>query len=176
MIDDLENAAPTVSHARSPAWRADNLAPFLALAGWEDAAALARRVRDAQLASHASSQIGASPEADASLKRLRHQVTHSRALRRSLRGLRPLTPQDLNMHGLPQHLKGDTWDRLLTMLDQAVNDVVDAAGDETRVRAPSPSPSAVAVAVVGLDLAAARLVIASLNMPPTVVPIAATHG
>ncbi len=168
MIDDPGLGAPAISHATNPAWRADNLARCLALTGWEDAAALARRVRDAQLTVHAS------PEIDASLERSRRQVTRSRLLRRSLQRLRPLTAHELDRHGLPRHLEGDTWDRLLTMLDQAVDAAAVNGADETRVKA--PSPSAVAAVVVGLDLATARLVIASLNIPPTLVPIAAPHG
>jgi len=163
MIDDAGDVGP---HTPRPAWRADNLARFLALAGWDDAAALARRVRDEQLASSSS------PEIDASLERLRRQVTQSRTLRWSLRGLRPLTSQDLDAHDLPRHLEGDTWDRLMSMLTRAV----DAAADETRVQAPRLSPTSVAAAVVGLDLATARLVIASLDVPPSLVPIAAPHG
>ncbi|MGB6020876.1 MAG: hypothetical protein WBG89_00970 [Ornithinimicrobium sp.] len=176
IIDDPETGASTVSQAPNSAWRADNLAGFLALAGWEDAASLARRIRNAQLTSYSSSEIDTAPEVHASLKRLRRQVTRSLVLRRSLRGLRPLTPQEIEIHGLPQHLEGDTWDRLRTMLDQAVDAAAVNAADDTRERAPRLSPSAVAIAVVGLDLAAARLVIASLNMPPTPAPIPATHG
>lgn len=137
-----------------PAWRCDNIARLLALAGWEDAAAQARRTRDAQLSSEAPQ------DADASLDRLRRQVSRSRLLRWSLRGLRPLARQDLEEHGLPADLAGDTYDRLLAMFDRATK--APAGGHQV-------SSDAVASAVVGLDLAAARLVVASLDLPPATV-------
>ncbi len=171
MIDAPDNAALNISQASSPAWRADNIARFLTLAGCEDTAALAGQVRDGQLTSYSAPEIGAS------LERLRRQVNRSRLLRWSLQGLGPLTPEDLDKHDLPRHLKGDTWDRLMVMLDRAVA-AADAAGaaDSNLAKAPKVSPGAAAAVAVGLDLAAARLVIASLDMPPSLVPSAATHG
>ncbi|MGB5935813.1 MAG: hypothetical protein WBG76_08100 [Ornithinimicrobium sp.] len=142
----------------APAWRWDNIAKLLALAGWEDAAAHARHIRDAQLTTDGPH------DSDAPLKALRRRLGRSRTLRWCLRGLRPVGIADCKAHSLPEHLVGDTYDRLLAMLDRASGPAESAATDT--MHAPDVSPEAAARLVVGLDLAAARLVVASLDMPP----------
>ncbi|MGI8947877.1 MAG: hypothetical protein ACR2FV_07880 [Ornithinimicrobium sp.] len=160
---DGGSAAYLGAGATDLAWRWDNIARLLALAGWEDTAARARRIRDAQL------RTDWPRGSDASLGAVRRQLARSRTLHWSLRGLRPLTAKDLQAHGFPEHLVGDTYDRLLSMLDRAVDAAESAPGSVAELpvqQTPSMSPEPVASVVVGLDLAAARLVVASLDLPP----------
>jgi hypothetical protein len=131
-----------------PARRLDNLASVLTLAGWDDAAAQARRIRDAALG------LGGEEGADARLARLRRKVRRSWLLRWSLQGLRPLSEDDVDRHGLPADATGDSYDRLIRMLDRA------DAGEH----APAYSTDHLAHLVTGLDLATARLVVASLDV------------
>ncbi|MCZ2815982.1 hypothetical protein [Modestobacter sp. VKM Ac-2984] len=112
----------------TPAGRWDAVATLLALAGWDDSAVRAARVRDELLAG------GQPPGAD----RLARRITRSRLLRWSLRGLGRLP-------------EGDAHDRLRHWL----------TGTEERR---STELSTVADLVTGLDLASARLVVASLDL------------
>jgi len=136
-----------------PARRMDNICALLALAGWDDAAAEARTIRDSLL------QRVDDSTTVAQTARLVRRVRRSRVLRWSLRGLRPLSTQDLQRHGLPDDLTGDTHDRLLRMLDRAVGAVA-GGHDQT----PAPDLDHLGDVATGLDLAAARLVIASLDL------------
>ncbi|RIK13719.1 MAG: hypothetical protein DCC50_12140 [Acidobacteria bacterium] len=129
----------------------DNLVSVLALAGWEGAAAQARRIRDAAL------ETGDRPEDLEGLERLRRRVRRSWTLRWSLRGLRPLTEEEVRHHGLPPDAVGDTYDRLIRMMDRA------ATGTRQDDR-PVFRVEHLALLVIGLDLAAARLVLASLDV------------
>jgi hypothetical protein len=133
----------------------DNLVSVLALAGWDDAAAQTRKIRDAALGSEdeLADRDG--------LERLRRKVRRSRALRWSLRGLCPLTEDEVRHQRLPVDVVGDTYDRLLRMVDRATS----SGGGESRhdVR-PAVWTEHLAQLVVGLDLAAARLVLASLDL------------
>jgi hypothetical protein len=126
----------------------DNIAALLALAGWGDAAAEARGIRDALL------DGGHDTEVSARTARLVRRVGRSRVLRWSLRGVRPLSGEDLREHGLPTALAGDTYDRLLRMLEEA----------ETDVGGERASTDQLGPLVTGLDLATARLVLASLDL------------
>jgi len=65
-----------------------------------------------------------------------------------------MTEQDVAQHGLPSEATGDTYDRLIGVLDRAI------AGDAGSVL----SIDLVAHLVTGLDLATARLAIASLDI------------
>lgn len=130
-----------------PARGFDNVASLLALAGWDHGAAEAHRVRDAAL------EADTGP-AGPGLERLRRRVSRSRTLRWSLRGVRPLTEQDVDRHGLPAGTVGDTHDRLLRMLGRASDG---EAG-------PAFSTEQLAHLATGLDLATARLVVASLDV------------
>ncbi|KAE8764853.1 hypothetical protein [Georgenia thermotolerans] len=137
----------------------DNLVALLALAGWDDAAAQARRARDAAL--------GAEARGEVPLDRLSRRLRRSRLLRWSLRGVAPLKAE-AGRHGLPAAVVGDTYDRLLRLLDRATADDArgdgEAAGDRVRAPGPACSPRRLAHLVTGLDLATARLAIASLDI------------
>lgn len=132
--------------------RLDGVASLLALAGWDDAASQARRVRDAVL-------DGEDEAAHAGLASLRRRVRRSRTLRWSLRGLGPVTEQVARRHGLPS-LTGDSHDRLIGMLDRAGGADADVEAD-----ASSLSTDQLAGLATGLDLGTARLVVASLDVP-----------
>ena len=129
----------------------DNLVSVLALAGWEDAAAQARKVRDAALGTEHG------PADGNGLERLRRRVRRSWTLRWSLRGLRPLTEEEVRHHGLPVDAVGDTYDRVIRMVDRAAE--ATRHSDRPALRADH-----LAQLLVGLDLAAARLVLASLDL------------
>ena len=128
--------------------RMDNIAALLALAGWGEAAAEARVIRDCLLGG------GHDAEVAARTARLVRRVGRSRVLRWSLRGVRPLSEGDLGVSGLPAALAGDTYDRVLRMLKAADTDVVGH-----RI-----SSDQLPRLVSGLDLATARLVLASLDL------------
>ncbi|GAA4736146.1 hypothetical protein GCM10023328_15580 [Modestobacter marinus] len=123
-----DDAPPDPPVHGTPAGRWDAVATLLVLAGWDDAAVRAARVRDGLLAG------GQPPEAE----RLTRRITRSRLLRWSLRGLGRLP-------------EGDAHDRLRHWL----------TGTGQRR---STELSAVAELVTGLDLATARLVVASLDL------------
>lgn len=131
----------------------DNVVSVVALAGWEAAASEARRVRDDLLGNR-------SEDAARRLARLQGRVQRSRMLRWSLRGIRPLGADDLQRLGLPSRLVGDTHDRLLAMLDHAAQlPDCDAAPESERL-----SAEQVSQLVIGLDVATARLLVASLDI------------
>ena len=144
-----------------PARGIDNIASLLALAGWDDAAAEARRIRDTAL----ESGDGA---AGSELERLRRRVRRSWTLRWSLRGVRRLSDKEAHARRLPADAVGDTYDRLMGMLDRAVAGVAATAAGDTGTRANDAgrtlSTDHLAHLVMGLDLATARLVLASLDI------------
>ena len=143
-----------------PARRIDNIASVLALAGWDDAAAEARRIRDTALQS-------GDRLAGSDLERLRRRVRRSWTLRWSLSGLRRLSDEDAKARGLPADAVGDTYDRLIAMLDKAVAGVTETAGgtgSRTNEARRKLSTDHLARLVMGLDLATARLVLASLDI------------
>ncbi len=138
----------------SPARRMDNLAALLALAGWDDAAAEARTIRDLVLDDAETAMVSDRVEA------LARRVRRSRVLRRSLRGVRPIRAEDLRRRGLPADLAGDTHDRLLRLLERSVRDAVAGGAEEHAAVTPDHLPEVLR----GLDLAAVRLVVASLDL------------
>ncbi len=144
----LDMAAGPPPKEQGEARRCDTMAGLLDLAGWADAAAQARRARDEIL-------VRGPGAAAPRLERLRHRVTRSWSLRWSLRGLRPVGDQDAEALGLPATATGDTYDRLLAML-------ADISGEPAAIPAGAIPPL-----VRGLDLAAARLVVASLHPQPS---------
>ena len=152
ILDETQqrDTGPTTGPAAGSARTLDNIVSLLALAGWENAAGQARRVRDALL------KDGDPALAAVKLDELRAKVTRSRVLRWSLRGVRALDRERLECHGLPLHLGGDTYDRLLDMLERA--------GDKNGQTAPSFLVDQLPHVVTGLDLATARLVVASLDV------------
>ena len=144
-----------------PARGIDNIASLLALAGWDDAAAEARRVRDAALESGDAA-------AGSELERLRRRVRRSWTLRWSLRGVRRQSDKEAHARGLPADAVGDTYDRLIGMLDRAVAGVAATAAGDTGTRTNDAGRTLptdhLAHLVMGLDLATARLVLASLDI------------
>jgi hypothetical protein len=149
LVDDAGPCEDTGS-ARA-ARHMNNVTSLLALAGWHDAATEARAIRDALLERDPDSA------AAARLARLHRRVGRSWSLRWSLSGLRPLSDEELQHHGLPGDAAGDTHDRLLQMLERAGGGV---GHDQARAW----SVDHVADLVTGLDLATARLVVASLDI------------
>jgi hypothetical protein len=147
----LDEVTDVVVHGHAPAVQArrtDNLVSLLALAGWDDAAAQARVVRNLLLEDRQEAA------ASVAAARLVRRVRRSRVLRWSLRGIAPLSAADLLGSGLPPSLEGDTYDRLVRMLDGVL--VADGGASLAVHQLPQ--------LVTGLDLAAARLVIASLDL------------
>ena len=86
---------------------------LLALTGWADATAGARHDRDALL--EGGDPAGTTAKLDA----LRAKVRRSRVLRWSVRGIRPLDRGRLERDRLSSGLGGDTYERLLGMLERA---------------------------------------------------------
>jgi hypothetical protein len=158
---ELLDGEPPREEAPAPLARGlDNLASLLALAGWYDAAAEARRIRDIALRDDGEPTAGR-------VERLSRRVRRSWTLRWSLRGIQPLSHEDVERLGLPADAVGDTYDRLVGMLDRA------AAGDRPAPTGDEPhtgdghrtlSPDRLAHLVTGLDLATARLAVASLDL------------
>ncbi len=164
-------STPVTSGLVDAAHRSDSAASLLALAGWEGAAAAARKARDSILTT------GDRQEAAVALERLHRKVNRSRLLRWSLRGIRSLTDDDLRHHNLPSRLRGDTHDRLLSMIARGRAQLGDRAQE---LLDPAPGSSAALAAlphlVTGLDLATARLVVASLDLDPLAMRREAPHG
>ncbi|CAN5305644.1 hypothetical protein BH09ACT11_BH09ACT11_06750 [soil metagenome] len=141
----MQQQAPSAVRAR----RLDNVVGLLALAGWDDAASQARLTRDAVLADGTDDSRSV-----AALARLDRRIRRSRILRWSLRGIRPLDAADLQRQGLPASFLGDTYDRLVRMVD----------GLKTDAASGPVSPHQLPGLITGLDLATARLVLASLDL------------
>ncbi|WP_424348558.1 hypothetical protein, partial [Kocuria sp. CH-021] len=155
--DGAAAAGPHPGPAPPAVVACDQVMALLALAGAEDAAACARRTRDALL----QSDRGAARDA---AERLHRTVRRSRLLRWSLRGVLPLGPPDLEHHELPRHCLGDAHDRLLSRVERI------------RAEAGGAEPAAVAQPVrmddgavpwavlpdlvTGLELASVRLAVA----------------
>ncbi|WP_245906073.1 hypothetical protein [Mycolicibacterium palauense] len=139
----------------------DHARNLLALAGWPAAAVAARRCRDAFL--HGDPEVGMRL-----LDALHRRARRSRVLRWSLRGLAPCTAADLQDRNLPAWWEGDAYDRLLSGLRRA------AAAGSASGGADDPGPvtpemlDALPELVSGLDLAAARLVLAGVNIDTAV--------
>ena len=141
----------------SAARQCDHILDVLDLAGWPGAAERARRARDALLADTDPA------ETTALLDDLELAVRGSHVLRWSLRGLATLSPGDLRSRGLPATWVGDAHDRLLRRITHARENVAPEVIDADIL---GSLPDLVA----GLDVAAARVVIAGLGIE------AAGHG
>lgn len=159
IVDAVPREASAVGGGASPAARrCDQITDVLALAGWQRAAATARRARDLVL-----TQPDTEPAA-AALHGLQRTLRRSRLLRWSLRGLGPLTAEDVKRAQLPLAFVGDTYDRLLARLDSAAQDASNSlAGNSLDVGA-SQAIGVIPDIVRGLDVGAARLVIAGLGI------------
>ncbi len=145
--------------------RCDDVSALLGLAGWDRAAALARRARDHHL-------DGDLQAAHAAVARLDGVVGRSRMLRWSLRGLARVDDQRAAELGLPPGLTGDALDRLRAALFWLTS----PADDRPEGDGPSVPAEAVAQLATGLDLAAARLVVASLGLSRVERDLAVSHG
>ncbi|MFD2764951.1 hypothetical protein [Micromonospora eburnea] len=161
-VDDsapAPDAWATDDSRRFAARRCDNAVGLLGLAGWDDAASRARRIRDALL-------FTTDPDRPArELDRLRRRVGRSWLLRWSLRQLGPLDAPALTRRGLPATATGDVRDRLLAMLDRAA----DSLAGRHPVGPPRRTPvEALPDLVRGWDVATARLIVASLDLEPLV--------
>ncbi len=140
--------------------RCDSAGRLLAVAGWDDAAAAARHTRDVLAAG------GHLPDSAPALDRLANRVRRSRSLRWLLRDLGalpvdPTTPDTAT--------SGDIVDRLRGWIDEARAMVHADAGAAPDRAAERRDRTAALIAglpalVTGLDLAAARLVVASLDL------------
>ena len=165
-------AAATALPVLGAAADCDAAARLLAVAGWADAAAGARRIRD-EIFGEGAVDDPVGRQALRQLDRLRSRVARSWLLRWQLRGLGPLDDDAVRAHGLPDGVRGDVHDRLVGMLDRARSVL---RGEPAR---PARDPAAVLAAlpdiVAGLELAAVRLVVASLD-PDTAATVRREHA
>lgn len=157
VVDGAGAGGPGPGPAPAAVVWCDQVMALLALAGVEDAAACARRARDALL-------HGDRGAARAAAERLHRTIRRSRLLRWSLRGVLPLDPSALEHHGLPRHCLGDAHDRLLSRVER----IRAEAGGAVPVPVEDGAvPWAVLPELVtGLELASVRLAVASLGLDP----------
>ena len=171
----------------------DRVVRVLDLAGPQHLAVAVRRARDLTLSAAldvpggppslsepaGSSDLG---DLDREVERLERSVARSRLLRWSLRGLGALDDDALAAHGLPRDHRGDVHDRLLAALAAARailrgeppdrGPVGTGTGPDQCDLGPGDAVAAARAALPGLvtgyELAAVRLVVASLTLeePP----------
>lgn len=141
-VEVLDAAAAASFWDSTPAHPAarelDALARLLAVAGWPDAAADARRRRDALLAGPAPERVVAGTE------RLLQRVRRSRTLRWLVRGI-PAGPYDV----------AELVDGRLAAVDAALR------GASRALR--RPGPDVLPALLAGAELAAARLIVAAVD-------------
>ncbi|GAA3550393.1 hypothetical protein GCM10022222_37400 [Amycolatopsis ultiminotia] len=140
----------SLDSTRVAARRLDSCVRLLSVAGWDDAAVAAGRLRDDLLAGR---------DVDGQLTRWARRVRRSRTLRWSLAGLGRLDRGPF---------AGDTADRLCRWLDEATGTAPAAVEDPDEILALLPD------LLAGAELAAARLIIASLD--PDLERMRAAHG
>lgn len=139
--------------ARPPAARAlDSCTRLLTVAGWADAAARARGLRDDILR-------GARDER--ALSRWARRVRRSRILRWSLAGIGGTDNADP-----PTRLRGDALGRLHRWIDDALDPAPEPAGPSEPDDSAGWSLRAIPELLRGSELAAARIIIASLDPDP----------
>ena len=166
---DYGNPPPeTGNHAA--ARHCDLVVDLLALAAWPGAAAIARSARDELLTDVDAGRVASL------LDTLHRKLRRSRTLRWSLRDVASLTPEDCTNLELPTGLAGDCYDRLLAQVDMARH----ALANPVKPRgATTPSNSLIDSLphlLSGLDLATARLVIASLGIDTRFGHLGGRHG
>ncbi|TQN33722.1 hypothetical protein [Kocuria rosea] len=167
VVDGAGAGGPGPGPAPAAVVWCDQVVALLALAGAEDAAAGARRTRDALL----HGDRGAARDA---AERLHRTIRRSRLLRWSLRGVLPLDPSALEHHGLPRHCLGDAHDRLLSRVERIR---AEAGGAEPVPVEDAAVPWAVLPELVtGLELGSVRLAVASLDLQPHPAVQAVGHG
>ncbi len=149
--------------------QADLVLDVLALVGWPAGVSAARQVRDQLLNVVDDRDLAA---AQARLARLERRVRRSLVLRSSLRGIGTVTSGELDRRGLPDTLLGDVRDRLLSALDRVSRQEEGHADGATAESVLLALPEL----VTGLDLAAARLVVASVGLETSLALREAAHG
>lgn len=165
LLDSEQHTSVRPGPAERAALRCDQLASLLALAGWADGQSAAVRVRDTLI------DDPDGPDGSRLIDGLERRVRRDRLLRWSLRGIGDLRRID-DPPTTSWAPRGDVYDRLLKLIDDARSDL---AGTD---RPELPWPELLAVAerlVVGLDLATARLVVASLAIDTGSQPVHAGH-
>ncbi|RWR23853.1 hypothetical protein D8Y24_06420 [Agrococcus lahaulensis] len=154
-LDDAWHGFVEPGRRDAAARHCDDAAALLELAGASDLAAKARRLRGALLRGDSAARPG--------LERLERRIRRS-LLRWSLGRLGVMDDAALAEHLGVTHA-GSVFDRLLAMLGaarEAINGSAEERRDASRLIAALPQ------LVTGLDLAAARLVVASLGLPSLV--------
>jgi hypothetical protein len=136
---DAGSGRPSWGDAHPAARELDGLARFLAVAGWADTAARARRLRDELLAGASVEHVRGSAVA------LVRRVRRSRTLRWQLRGL-PAGSTDV-----------------ATLLEGRLAAVEAAVASAAALPASRPALDELAGLLVGSELAAARLIVAAAD-------------
>ncbi len=139
-------------------WRWDNLVHLLVLVGWQDAAERAHACRTAMV------QAGAPSGVDERAAALVRRIARARSLRWSLRGVGPISAETCKRIGLPPSVAGDSYTRLRRMMDRCLEPQLGSKGGQSEER--SLDVAAMPSVLVGVDLAVARVVLASLNLRP----------
>ena len=169
---DVDAGAPPSGFAVA-ARHCDDVASLLGLAGWPDGESSARRVRDLLLGADRTSP----DEVVTEVHHLERQIRRSPGLRWSLRGLGRLSVERLAADGLPDHWRGDVHDRLLAKAALAREQAVRGHGAASGwPRWSLAQQAAVPLLLSGLDLATARLVVASLGLDTAASREPARHG
>jgi hypothetical protein len=159
---------------RGAAAHLDSLGRFLAVAGWDDAATAARRLRDDLLAEAPAARL------HAPVRRFARRVARSRTLRWSTHGLGTLRAAEASAAGVSGpavRADGDVVARYRQWLTEVVDDLarlddpttLDPTSEGPRGRLAEAAPPSAALLdvlpglLVGTELAAARLIVASLD-------------
>lgn len=155
VLDVVQTTGARLSTAETAARRCDAVLDVLALAGWEAGAGLARRARAEFLAGDGDAAVHR-------IEALRGRVERHVLLGWMLRGVGAVSAEDLRcvvgdteMHALV----GDVRDRVLGLLDAAIT----GPGRGPALTAKQVG-DLVTRATCGLDLATARLVVASFDV------------
>ncbi|WP_326799507.1 hypothetical protein OG946_32465 [Streptomyces sp. NBC_01808] len=170
-----EDVVRGAAQRRCCAAHLDSIARLLAVSGWPDPAARARRLRDAVLDGAPVQEWGAG------LRRLARRVRRSRVLRELTAGLGALPAVRARRSGVTGPAlaaDGDAYDRLLTWLDEAARCAAGVDDDRPlalyglegpRGRLDGPRPPSQALLDVlpdllrGAEFTSARVIVASLD-------------
>lgn len=168
--DSRPQAPPGNTGVMVAARQCDHVIDLLELAGWWRASAIARQARDLLL--------GAADvdRAQQLLDGLHKMLGKSRLLRWSLRDLAPLTAETPDHRQLPTALAGDTYDRLLTRVDLARTLLREPLSPSVFVLGSTKISDVLPGLVCGLDVATARLVVASLGIDTARTDESIPHG
>ena len=158
--------------AQRAARRCDQVADVLALAGWAQGRDAALDVRDALLDRGAEDRA----QSDADLDALESLLRRSRVLRWSVRDLGRVDPE--RQPTVPPTLQGDVCDRTIGLVAAARDELAGRDPHQPQGRRDLPLDEAVALTaslVTGLDLGAARLVVASLGVDTSPATLSGPH-